>query len=81
MNDAALFDRTFVPISSSRVRLQAFASSPIICVVHAGERLAGHMVRGIAHRGANQWARVRLPSGVVGYVWGGYGSWELEIKA
>lgn len=80
MNDAALFDRTFVVTVASCVREKAYPTAPIIKAATVGLALPGHMVRGRAHKGDNQWARVALKSGVIGYIWAGFGEWQQEVK-
>jgi hypothetical protein len=78
MNDDALFDQIFIVGKRASVRERAYPTAPVLRAAHAGERLPGHLIRGYGYQGDNQWARVKLPSGAIGYIWSKYGEWEQE---
>lgn len=72
-----LFSKRFiVTTDTARVRADARVNSAVIRGLHGGNVLPAHPVRGQLYRGSNIWARVRLPSSVTGYIWGGLGRWE-----
>jgi hypothetical protein len=75
MDDSALFDRSFVIIASGCVRNAAYSTAPIIRAVHAGDHFPAHRVRGKSYRGTDAWVRVRLQTGITGYVFESYGVW------
>jgi hypothetical protein len=77
MSEAPAFDRMFV-VEEQRasVRRHAYPTAPIIRSARQGERMPAESVIGRAYKGQPGWARVKLPSGVIGYIWSGYGQWE-----
>jgi hypothetical protein len=80
VNDDALFDRVFVvTVPACVVRAATEKTAPIIRGAPVGERMPAHMVRGFAVHSNDAWARVKLPSGVIGYIWTGFGTWENAV--
>lgn len=71
-------DRTvcFVVTAHTSVRSRPYATAPIIRAAKVDERLPGGVVEGRGYQGTSDWARVILPTGVIGYIWGGAGHWE-----
>ncbi len=72
-----LFDQRFVvEVSSARVRLGPAVNRQIISFQSQGASLSAHRVIGTPFQGSSDWARVRLPSSVIGYIWAGLGRFE-----
>lgn len=70
-----LFNRKFrVDTPAARVRARPTTQSARIGTLIATSTAPAHLVRGQALEGDDRWARVRLPSGVVGYVYAPLGS-------
>lgn len=69
----------FVVTAHTSVRARPYATAPIIRAARVGESLPAVLVHGIAHQGNADWARVTLPSSVVGYIWSGAGLWEEAL--
>lgn len=68
---AQLFSKRFTTIADvSNVReFPRVSSSAVLAQVKAGAQLPAHGVKGSYVQGSNHWARVKLPSGRVGYIW------------
>jgi hypothetical protein len=67
---AQLFSRRFTTIADvSNVRAEARVGSAVLTQVAAGSQFPAHPVKGTYVQGSNAWARVKLPSGRVGYIW------------
>ncbi len=72
-----LFDRRFVVTSSGAiVRAGSYPTAQVIRAASVGLDLPAHRVSGRAHKGNGNWARVKLPSSVTGYIWSGMGRFE-----
>lgn len=73
--EAKLFTRRFVTIADvSNVREAPRVSSAVLTTTRRGASMPAHPVRGTVVQGRNDWVRVRLPSGRMGYMWEGLGN-------
>jgi len=72
-----LFDRHFIVTGTgARVRSGAYATAPIMRSAPMGFDVMGHSVMGQTFKGNPRWARVKLPSSAIGYIWSGMGRFE-----
>lgn len=67
----------FTVTAHTCVRSRPYPTAPIIRAAHVGESLPAERVDGRAYHGSVEWAKVRLPSSAIGYVWSGFGRWEV----
>jgi len=72
-----LFDQRFVVTASGAImRAGCYATAPIIRGAPLGMDLSAYPVSGQTYKGNGRWARVKLPSSVIGYIWSGMGRFE-----
>jgi len=72
-----LFDRHFIVTGTGAiVRTGSYPTAPIVRAAPLGLDVPGYPVRGKAHKGNAVWARVKLPSSALGYIWSGMGRFE-----
>jgi len=72
-----LFDRHFIVTGTGAiVRMGSYPTAPIVRAAPLGLDVPGYPVRGKAHKGNAVWARVKLPSSALGYIWSGMGRFE-----
>lgn len=66
----------FTVTAHTCVRSRPYPTALIIRAAHVGESLPAERVAGRAYKGVTEWAKVRLPSSAIGYIWSGCGRWE-----
>lgn len=72
-----LFDQRFVVTGSGAiVRAKTYANAQIIRSAPVGLDVPGYPVKGHSVKGNPVWAKVKLPSGVTGYIWSAMGRFE-----
>lgn len=79
MTTAAPFAARFVVTAHTCVRTRPYPTAPIIRACRVDEALEAEKITGHGYKGSVEWARVRLPSSVIGYIWSGFGSWEETL--
>lgn len=71
-----LFTKRFqVDVPMARLRARPTTQSARIGQQPHGSKLPAHPVRGQALEGDDRWARVKLPTGIIGYIYAPLGVW------